>query len=156
MATTTTRTEPASPTLVDLRHPLPTRPIVGPRTTAQLTEARAALASAQARLPIPVINWQTLPNGRAGAYLRDDTLIVHTAHRAPHFLALVPCPHGARHQHRVTDGTSLATARNTTAACTTPHGPGPAVRSLADAFSHDNESTQPLNLDEQAKEHPQT
>lgn len=108
-------------TLVDLRHPLPTRPIIGPHTEADLTIARACLASAAIRLPIPVINWQALPNGRAGAYMHDDTLIVHTAHRAPHFLALIPCPHGLRHQHPVTDLATLAAARNATAACLGPH-----------------------------------
>lgn len=108
-------------TLVDLRHPLTTRPITGPHTHLELTLSRACLASAAIRLPIPVINWHALPGGRAGAYLRDDTLIVHTAHRAPQFLALVPCRRGLRHQHPVTDLRSLAAARNATAACDDAH-----------------------------------
>ncbi|MFF1358703.1 hypothetical protein [Streptomyces sp. NPDC058297] len=167
------RNTPATPerphlTLIDLRKPLPTRNVVGPHSALELTCSRAALATATARLPIPVINWHALPNGRAAAYMRDDTLIVHTATdgRAPHFTALVPCPHGLRHQHPVTDERTLAAARTATAACTSPHAtddqaqsltegvrPAPAptaptIRPLTDAFGHDAERTQPLSAND--------
>lgn len=148
---------PAAPerphlTLIDLRKPLPTRNVVGPHSALELTCSRAALASAMARLPIPVINWHALPNGRAGAYMRDDTLVVHTAHdgRAAHFTALVPCPHGIRHEHPVTDERTLTAARHATAACTGPHS--------------SNDQTQPLNRNDitaglqartTAEEHPE-
>lgn len=119
-------TAPARDTQVDLRHPLPTRRIVGPHTTLELTCARAALASAAARLPIPVTRWQPQPDGHAGAHLTDGTLLIHTADdgRAPAFTAYVPCPHGAHHEHPVTDHATLTAARARTTQCTTPHTTG--------------------------------
>ena len=110
-------------TVIDMRKPLPVRRTTpGPYTPAQLAEARAALAAAYARLPIPVINWQTLPDNRTAAYMADDTLIVHTAHRAPLFTALILCPQGRRHEHPITDQATLHTARNLTRGCTSTHG----------------------------------
>lgn len=169
--TTTTAPEPHL-TLADLRHALPVRPIIGPHSALDLTIARAILASATARLPIPIINWQALPDGRAGAYMRDDTLIVHTAPRAPHFLALIPCPHpaGGRHPHTITDLRTLAEARNLTAACDGPPTvPTPNVHPLhhKPAITDDTQefplpdiaATLPIHTitadDHQPKEHPQ-
>jgi hypothetical protein len=62
-------------TLVDLRKPLKRRRrnFTGPHTPAQLTEARACLASAMAGLPIPHILWLTQINGHAAARLADGT-----------------------------------------------------------------------------------
>jgi hypothetical protein len=115
---------PVRDTVVDMRKPLPVRRprATGPYSAQELTEARACLASAMARLPIPVLAWHTLPNERASARLADGTLIVHTAHRDPVFTAHVTCPHGAVHAHQVTDPGSLHAARTATKACTERHG----------------------------------
>ncbi|MFD9721055.1 hypothetical protein [Streptomyces sp. NPDC059076] len=118
-ATTTPTT--SRPT-VDLRHRLPTRPIVGPPTELQLTEARAVLAAATARLPIPSLAWLAAPNGTAYAQLRDATLLHHTPTAHAPFTAHIPCPNGARHTHHIHDLTTLNQARAEVAACTTQHG----------------------------------
>ncbi|MET9436957.1 hypothetical protein [Streptomyces sp. NPDC006551] len=145
-------------TLVDLRRPLPVRRIVGPPNTAQLAEARAALASAMARLPIPVLAWHATGN-RAYARLTDGTLLTHDGDHTPLFTAWTPCPNGAHHATTVTNPSTLHTARMAALDCTDTHGTPipdppatPIVRTLAD--------TQPLNVtrlrNEQTKEHPQT
>lgn len=101
----------------DLRAALPIRPL-GPRSQTELACARAALANA--RLPIPVTTWTALPNGQAHAVL-GDTVLIHTAHRAPLFTAYTPCPYGAWHEHTVTSPGSLTEARADAARCRTPH-----------------------------------
>ncbi|MGV2914649.1 hypothetical protein [Streptomyces alfalfae] len=103
----------------DLRAALPIRSL-GPRSQTELACARAALANATARLPIPVTTWTALPNGQAHAVL-GDTVLIHTAHRAPLFTAYTPCPYGAWHEHTVTSPSSLTEARADAARCTTPH-----------------------------------
>ncbi|WP_309031330.1 hypothetical protein [Streptomyces alfalfae] len=112
-------------TVVDLRKPLPTRRphAHGPYTAAQLTEARAVLASATAQLPVPHLLWLTQIDGRAAARLADGTLLIHRGpgHR-PHFTALVRCPHGALHHHTITTAQQLREARADTALCTRQHG----------------------------------
>ncbi|MEU1133543.1 hypothetical protein ABZ383_27425 [Streptomyces sp. NPDC005900] len=158
---------PERPTaLVDLRHPLPTRPINGPHSSLELTCARATLASAAARLPIPHLAWQPLPDGHAAAHLVDGTLLIHTATdgRAPHWTAHVPCPHGAHHQHPVTSPSTLHQARTATATCTGPHTTAedqdqaviegtrptrPAVRALGEGLHRARTAT------DQPKEHPE-
>ena len=97
-------------TVIDLRHPLPVRRrnFVGPHTSAQITEARATLASAMARLPVPSILWLTQPDGRAYAKLPNGTLLIHTHPTNPEFDAYIPCRHGALHQHLVTTARDLA------------------------------------------------
>lgn len=105
--------------------PLPVRrrDFTGPYTPHQLTEARAALASVTAQLPIPTLLWLTQINGRAAARLGDGTLLTHNgpAHQ-PNFTAHIPCPHGALHEHTVHTAHQLAEARATTTLCQTPHG----------------------------------
>ncbi|MFF8610837.1 hypothetical protein ACF06X_33565 [Streptomyces sp. NPDC015346] len=150
------------PTLVDLRHPLPIRRIVGPPNAAQLAEARAALASATARLPIPVLAWHAT-GPTAYARLADDTLLVHTGGHTTTFTAWTPCPNGAHHQATVTDTATLHLARLAASDCSHTHGTPvpappttPAVRTLADVLAAAD--TQPPNVtalrDEHAKEHP--
>lgn len=118
---TTTQAQRANLTLVDLRHPLPVRRrIVGPPTPEILAEARAALASAWCRLPIPVLAWHAIP-GTAYARLHDHTLIVHTGGHTNQFTAWVPCRHGAHHAHQINSPAALNTARAEAAGCTTPH-----------------------------------
>ncbi|MGA4867514.1 hypothetical protein ACPB9J_33310 [Streptomyces lavendulocolor] len=171
------------PTVVDLRHPLPTRPITGPRSTLETAEARAALAAAWCRLPIPVLAWHATTPSAVNAHLSDGTLLVHTgreiADAGDRFTAWTPCPGGAHHAATVTDHASLTAARRHAAHCTSPHtsddattaltrgvqtpptrDPAP-VRNLADAFRHDAERTQELDLtalraaadNEQPKDH---
>ncbi|MGW1870967.1 hypothetical protein ACWCPS_36180 [Streptomyces mauvecolor] len=109
-------------TLVDLRHPLPVRRprFTGPATPAELTEARAALASAAASLPIPHLAWHAPGRGRAFAVLADGTVITHFANRAPVFTVQLPlCPCGAIHETTITTAAQLEAAR--TAACTSQH-----------------------------------
>ncbi|MFE1949969.1 hypothetical protein ACFW9D_05805 [Streptomyces sp. NPDC059524] len=126
-ARTTPAPTPADPTtLVDLRHPLPTRrAFVGPLGAEEQTAVRAALASAMARLPIPVLAWHG-----PTAHLADGTRITHTDPRmpvhvppgqAPEFTAHVPCPYGAIHEHLVHSAAELTAAREITRSCTRVH-----------------------------------
>ncbi|MEU6054277.1 hypothetical protein ABZ829_28130 [Streptomyces xanthochromogenes] len=111
-------------TLVDLRHPLPVRRprFTGPPTPAELTEARAVLASAAARLPIPHLAWHAPGGRRARAVLTDGTVLTHAAHRAPVFIAHLPlCPCGAIHETTITSATQLEAARAAAATCTRQH-----------------------------------
>jgi hypothetical protein len=105
------------------RRPLPKRPrtFYGRHTAIQLAEARACLASATARLPIPHILWLTQANGQAAARLTDGTFIIHTAERAPDFLALIRCPLGTLHSHTIHTAADLAEARAVTHACMRQH-----------------------------------
>lgn len=116
-------TTPRTNTVVDLRHPLKTRRhnIVGTHTSAQLTEARACLASAMAALPIPHLLWLTQIDGRAAARLADGTLLIHTHHRAPEFTAILRCPTGGLHTELVTNDRDLKAARAITGTCTRRH-----------------------------------
>lgn len=124
---------PGTATVVDLRHPLPVRrrAFVGTHTRPQIVEARAALASAMAQLPVPHLLWLTQIDGRASATLTDGTQLIHTHERAPHFTALVRCPTGGLHAHTVTNTHDLNTARAITGTCgrrhndTTPEAGGP-------------------------------
>ncbi|CAL9668434.1 hypothetical protein SUDANB145_07284 (plasmid) [Streptomyces sp. enrichment culture] len=160
-------------TVVDLRKPLPIRRRnpVGPYTAAQLTEARAVLASATAALPIPHLLWLTQIDGRAAARLTDGTLLIHRGpgHR-PHFTAYIRCPGGAAHHHTITTAQDLRDARADTALCTRQHAttdqhhaitdgvrppadpePSTRVSRLADALTlarHAAQETQPLNRDD--------
>ncbi|GGU62093.1 hypothetical protein [Streptomyces lavendofoliae] len=169
-------------TLVDLRRPLPARRTraVGSATPAQLAEGHAALAAAWCRLLIPALAWHALPGTGAAARI-GDTLLVHHGGHTYSFTAWTPCPMGAHHAQPVTSPATLHTARLAAADCTTPHtGPDaaealtrgvqpppapepPAVTNLAQAFRHDAERTQELNVadlraaaadTEQPKEHP--
>ncbi|NUS82732.1 MAG: hypothetical protein HOY75_08260 [Streptomyces sp.] len=110
-------------TIVDLRRPLPVRyrTFVGTHTRAQIVEARAALASAMAQLPVPHLLWLTQPNGQASAVLADGTHLIHTHERAPEFTAIVRCPTGGRHAHLVTNAQDLKAARAITRTCTRRH-----------------------------------
>jgi hypothetical protein len=109
-------------TVVDLRHPLPARRRpAGPYTLAQLTEARAALASAMAQLPVPHILWLTQIDGRAAARLTDGTHLIHTHHRDPEFTAYLRCPTGGIHTELVTNERDLKAARAITRTCTRRH-----------------------------------
>ncbi|MEU9703064.1 hypothetical protein [Streptomyces sp. NPDC047981] len=147
------RTKPTTPapktaprlTLVDLRHPLPVRRIVGPPNAAQLAEARAALASAMARLPIPVLAWHATGT-TAYARLADQTLLVHEGGHHTQFTAWTPCPNGAHHAATVTDTATLHAARLAASDCTTAHST-PAVRTLADALAG-------RTADDEPQEHP--
>lgn len=114
---------PPTATVVDLRKPLSVRRphFVGPHTPAQLTEARATLASAAARLPVPHLLWLARIDGYAEAHLADGTRLVHVHERQPEFDAYIPCPTGALHQHRITTAAELEAARTATAACTRNH-----------------------------------
>ncbi|WP_399559396.1 hypothetical protein [Streptomyces chartreusis] len=110
-------------TVVDLRHPLPVRRrhFVGTHTKPQIIEARAALASAMAALPVPHILWLAQPDGRAAARLTDGTHLIHTHQRAPEFTALLRCPTGGLHAEHVTNTADLTAARAVTATCTRRH-----------------------------------
>jgi len=105
------------------RRPLTKRPrtLYGRHTAIQLVEARACLASATARLPIPHILWLAQPNGQAAARLTDGTFLLHTAERAPDFLALIRCPLGTLHAHTIHTAADLAEARAITHACMRQH-----------------------------------
>ena len=81
-------------TVVDLRRPLPVRRkvFVGPLGVVEQAAIRAALASAAARLPVPVSAW-TGPR----AQLADGTILTHTPAHAPSdltptFTAAIRCP----------------------------------------------------------------
>ena len=139
--TTAKKPAPTPATLVDLRKPLPTRrpTCVGPLSTTEQAASRAALASAMARLPIPVLAWHG-PTAR----LADGTRITHTDPRPPafntpaqppEFTAHVPCPHGATHQHRIHSAADLTEARITARACTTAHGTSEHQRALTEGVS---------------------
>lgn len=120
---TTAVTKP-SPTLVDLRHPLPVRrrSFVGPMGATEQAAARAALASAMAQLPIPTAAWEG-PTAR----LADGTVLTHTDTRLPahnlhsgqpaQFTAVIRCPHGAIHTHTIHTALDLHRARLITAQC---------------------------------------
>lgn len=114
--------EPAV-TIVDQRDPLPVRQrhFTGPHTKAQIIEARAALASATARLPIPHLLWLTQIDGRAAARLADGTHLIHTHERAPEFTAILRCPTGGLHTELVTNDRDLKAARAITATCIRRH-----------------------------------
>lgn len=182
--TTKTTSTPRTGTVVAFRTPLKTRrqTATGPYTTDQLTEARAALASAMAALPIPVLAW-TVPtqntSRRATAHLADDTVITHVADRAPVFTADIPCRHGATHHTTIRTATELTTARLAAANCKVQHATDgwhqaitegvhtPKVSPLHDGLKKAHAATtdtQPLSTDEiaahitataTAKEHPQ-
>ena len=140
----------ATGTVVDLRYPLkPRRKLfVGPMDAHEQAGARAALASAMARLPIPVAAW----NGPT-ARLTDGTRITHTdtrlpAHnlangQPPTFTAHIPCPHGGIHQHTVHTTLDLAEARAVTRICNTPHGGINADQAIRDGVTH-TPDTQPV------------
>jgi hypothetical protein len=110
-------------TVVQLRPKLATRrrTAAGEYTPAQLTEARAALASAMAQLPVPHILWLTQIDGRAAARLTDGTHLIHTHHRAPEFTAYLRCPTGGLHTELVTNQADLKAARAGTACCNRRH-----------------------------------
>jgi hypothetical protein len=103
-------------TIVDLRRPLPTRHrnFTGPHTKAQITEARACLASAMAALPVPHILWLTQTNGHAAARLTDGTILIHTHERAPEFTAYL-------RTELVTNTRDLNAARAITGTCNRRH-----------------------------------
>jgi hypothetical protein len=115
--------EQPEPTTVDVRDRLPIRRrhFVGEYTRTQIVEARAALASATARLPIPHILWLAQIDGRAAARLADGTHLVHTHERAPEFTAILRCPTGGLHTEPVTCERDLRAARTITATCTRRH-----------------------------------
>ncbi|MBE4761801.1 hypothetical protein [Streptomyces caniscabiei] len=177
-----TPTRPAAkarPAPVDLRHPLPVRRrvFVGPMGAHEQAAIRAALASAAARLPIPVRAW----NGPT-AHLANGTVLTHTPHHAttdqtPQFTAHIPCRHGATHQHLIHTARDLAAARTATNRCDGLHGATPpkpaAILQLREGIQRATASaadTQPLSRDDidtglaaraagadtdQPKEHPQ-
>jgi hypothetical protein len=159
-------------TVVDLRRPLPVRRrvFVGPMGAVEQAAIRAALASAAARLPVPVRAW----NGPV-AHLQDGTVLTHTpAHaptsQTPTFTAAIRCPHGAVHAHTIHTAQELHRARILTVQCnqrtdTAPKtpAPNPAVRALGDGLTRAKSATaetQPIPAiqaadAEKPKEHPQ-
>jgi hypothetical protein len=167
-------------TVVDFRRPLPVRRkvFVGPMGVTEQAAIRAALASAAARLPVPVSAW-TGPR----AELPDGTVLTHTpphatTDRQPTFIATIRCPHGAVHAHTIHTAQELHRARILTIQCDqrTDKVPGdptpnPSVRALGDGLTRAKTATaetQPLNQTEitaglearaadteTAKEHPQ-
>lgn len=166
-------------TVVDVRRPLPVRRkvFVGPMGVTEQAAIRAALASAAARLPVPVSAW-TGPR----AELADGTVLTHTPPHAttdqqPTFIATIRCPHGAVHAHIIHTAQELHRARILTIQCEqrtdkAPGGPtpNPSVRALGDGLTRAKTATaetQPLTEAEiaaglaaradndQPKEHPQ-
>lgn len=167
-------------TVVDTRPPLPVRRRVfaGPMGAHEQAAIRAALASAAARLPVPVRAW----NGPT-AHLDNGTVLTHTPHHAttdqtPQFIAHIPCRHGATHQHLIHTARDLAAARTNTNSCDGLHGTTPAPEPKPPAILQLREGiqraaasaadTQPLNRDDidaglaaraadtdQPKEHPE-
>jgi hypothetical protein len=144
-------------TVVDLRRPLPVRRkvFVGPMGVTEQAAIRAALASAAARLPVPVSAW-TGPR----AELADGTVLTHTPPHAttnqqPTFIATIRCPHGAVHAHTIHTAQELHRARILTIQCDqrTDKAPGhptpnPSVRALGDGLTRAKTATaetQPLN-----------
>jgi hypothetical protein len=114
----TDTTTPNPTTLVDLRHALPVRRrFVGPLGATEQAAARAALAAAAARLPIPVRTW----NGST-AQLADGTLLIHNPGPDRLFTAHIACPHGAIHGTPIRTLHDLHAARTNTHACQHPHG----------------------------------
>lgn len=151
-------------TLVDLRHPLPTRSVQAPHTVGEIAEARAALAARAAGIRVPVMAWRARPDATAHQYLPDGTLLTHTGGPAP-FTATTVCALGAHHQHAVRTVADLHAARRDADGCTTAHADftgwsGPAARELAEAFggTHDYDPDQTLNLalplHQRPQEHP--
>lgn len=118
-------TQPADrATRVDLRRPLTVRRklFVGPMGATEQAAIRAALASAAARLPVPVRAW-TGPVAR----LADGTVLTHTPAHAttdqqPQFIAHIPCSRGAHHEYLIRTARDLAGARALTRICQGPHG----------------------------------
>jgi hypothetical protein len=144
-------------TVVDFRRPLPVRRkvFVGPMGVTEQAAIRAALASAAARLPVPVSAW-TGPR----AELADGTVLTHTPPHAttnqqPTFIATIRCPHGAVHAHTIHTAQELHRARILTIQCDqrTDKAPGhptpnPSVRALGDGLTRAKTATaetQPLN-----------
>lgn len=164
--------QPAA-TIVDLRHPLPVRRrlFVGPHTPAELAAIRAALASAAARLPVPVRSW----NGPT-AQLADGTVLTHTptfatTDQPPAFTAAIRCRHGAVHVYPVHNALDLSRARLLAHQCDqrADQPKPPAVHALPEGVRRAEATkadTQPLTTAEitaglearadndQAKEHP--
>lgn len=158
-------------TVIDLRKPLPVRRrvFVGPMGATEQAAIRAALASAAARLPVPVRTWHG-----PTAHLKDGTVLTHTPAHAttdqqPTFHAAIRCPHGAIHAYTIHTALELDRARQITALCDqrtdtapTSPAPNPAVRALGDALTRARTAaadTQPIpviNADQETpKEHPQ-
>jgi hypothetical protein len=164
-------------TVVDFRRPLPVRRkvFVGPMGVTEQAAIRAALASAAARLPVPVSAW-TGPH----AQLADGTVLTHTpphatTDRTPTFHAAIRCPHGAVHAYTIHTAQDLHRARILTIQCDqrTDKAPGdptpnPSVRALGDGLTRARTATaetQPLKQadlpaarpadDETPKEHPE-
>ncbi|MFE9812356.1 hypothetical protein [Streptomyces sp. NPDC005548] len=113
-----TKPRPKRITLVDLRYKLPVRRrlFVGPMGATEQAAVRAALASAAARLPIPVRTW----NGST-AHLTDGTLVIHNPGPDRRFTAHIACRHGAIHGWPIHTERDLRTARALTHACERPH-----------------------------------
>lgn len=123
-------------TTVDLRHPLPVRRkvFVGPLGATEQAAIRAALASAAARLPVPVRAWHG-----PTAHLPDGTVLTHTpAHatteQTPAFHAAIRCPHGAVHAYTIRTAADLQQARTLTARCQQSTQPAPATPTLNPAI----------------------
>lgn len=118
---TATGNTPSKPTPGRTLVTLQRRRSLGRYTPAQLAEARAALASATARLPIPHILWLAQLDGRASARLADGTHLIHTHERDPEFTAYLRCPTGGLHTEPVTSERDLKAARAVTNTCTRRH-----------------------------------
>jgi hypothetical protein len=169
---TTRAARPAAkkPTLPPVRAVLPVRPHTDDTPPTQcpefITEAqiKAAYAARLADLPlIPITAWTPLPNGSVRALFPTGASLTHTPDG---FDALTPCPQGATHHHRVTNGTELRHAAAATAHCTHPHGQ-PRTLTLAQAATTAADTQQLARDDieaglaaraaddEKPKEHPQ-
>lgn len=127
-------------TVIQLRPPLATRrrSAADPYTPEQLTEARAAYASAMAMLPIPVLAWivpSQATSRRAAAHMADGTVITHVADRAPVFTADIPCRHGARHETTIRTAEALSKARQDAATCEYQHAAADQHRAITDGIT---------------------
>ncbi|MFC9497693.1 hypothetical protein [Streptomyces sp. NPDC056982] len=134
------------------------------------TQGWATLAARIAGLDTPhITDWIDHGDNTASRHFADGTAL--TYQHDTHALAwTAPCPQGEHHAYALAAPGDLQAAVTRHDQCTERHAPtGPAVRNLADAFTHDTERTQPMPKAEiaagleartaapdndQAKEHP--
>ncbi|WP_331723400.1 hypothetical protein [Streptomyces atratus] len=115
-----TRPAPKNPSSTAVRATLPIRPHTD---TEFITEQQmaAAYAARLAELPlIPITAWtDPQPNGGIRAYFPGGASLTHTPNG---FTAITPCPNGACHIDRITNGAQLHEAAQAAAHCTNFHG----------------------------------
>ncbi|MFI8792622.1 hypothetical protein [Streptomyces sp. NPDC055105] len=133
------------------------------------TQGWATLAARIAGLDTPhITDWIDHGDNTASRHLADGTALTYQ-HDTHTLTWTAPCPQGEYHAYALAAPGDLQAAVTRHDQCAERHAPTfPAVRNLADAFTHDTERTQPLSAtdieagleartaaaDEQPKEHP--